>query len=440
MRTGGRGPDVDCGGARADSAHRQGSGYWPARSVDQFTQAYRARGHRVLVVAPSYENIEPDEPGVARVPAIQRFNGSDFSVILPIPLYLTRSINEFQPDLFHSHHPFLLGDTALRMASIHQVPLVFTYHTMYELYTHYVPFGAVSLGEMAKRLSVGYANLCAHVIAPSRYIAGLIAARGVSTPITVIPTGVDPARYERGEGNRFRRGLGIPEKAFVVGHVGRLAPEKNLNFLAEATGMFLQRDQSAHLVVVGAGPSQSGLMKCLDGAGVGARAHFTGQLDEPDVIDAYHAMDVFAFSSRSETQGIVVVEAMAAGVPVVALDAPAVSEVVEDGLNGLVVSRADPREFAEALERVAGLPPQRRDAFRQAARGTARKYSVDVSAERCLALYSDVLSGARCDISQQIYEWSGFLNRVGEEWNLWANRLSALAGVVPRTGVEQGGP
>ena len=411
-----------------------------ARSVDRFTQAYRARGHRVLVVAPSYENLEPDEPGVARVPAIQHFNGSDFSVILPIPMYLARSINEFQPDLFHSHHPFLLGDTALRMASGRQIPLVFTYHTMYELYTHYVPFGAESLGEMAKRLSVGYANLCDHVIAPSRYIASLIVARGVSTPITVIPTGVDVARYERGEGREFRRRLRIPEGAFAVGHVGRLAPEKNLDFLAESLGLFMQRYPSAHFFVVGTGPSQPGLKKCLEAAGVGERCHFAGQLDEPDVINAYHAMDVFAFSSQSETQGIVVAEAMAAGVPVVALDAPALSEVVEDGVNGVVVTPADSREFAEALGRVAGLPPEHRAAYIRAARHTAQGCSVDVCADKSLALYSDVLRGARCDISHQIHEWSGFLKRVEEEWNLWANRLSALAGAVARTGGEAGEP
>jgi len=319
-----------------------------------------------------------------------------------------------------------------------QTPLVFTYHTMYELYTHYVPFGAESLVEMAKRLSVGYANLCDHVIAPSRYIAELIASRGVFTPTTVIPTGVDVARYERGDGTGFRRRLGIPEGAFVVGHVGRLAPEKNLGLLAESVGVFMQRDRSAHFVVAGAGPSGPGMKESLESAGVGERAHYAGQLDEPEVISAYHAMNVFAFSSQSETQGIVVAEAMAAGVPVVALDAPAVSEVVEDGVNGVVVRRADAGEFADALARVAQLPAEHRAAFIGAARQTARRCSVDVCAEKSLALYLDVLCGARCDISQQIHEWSGFLKRVEEEWNLWANRFSALAGVVVRTGGEGG--
>jgi len=411
-----------------------------ARSVERFSEAYRARGHRVLVIAPSYEDSERHEEGVVRVPAIQHFNGSDFSVILPIPMYLTRSVNEFKPDLLHSHHPFLLGDTALRMASRRQIPLVFTYHTMYELYTHYVPLGAESLGELARRLSTGYANLCDHVIAPSRYIARLIQERGVKTPVTVIPTGVDVQKYKEGNGQPFRQKLGIPRHAFVVGHVGRLAPEKNLMFLAEAAARFLHRDKAAHLLVAGSGPLQPDLERYLEREGVGERAHFAGQLEEPEIIDAYHAMDVFAFSSQSETQGIVLAEAMAAGLPVVALDAPAVDELVEHEQNGLLVKRADAKEFAQALESVADLEPQQRPAWAEAAQKTAEAVSVDACAEKSLGLYAEVLDGARCDISQQMHEWSGLLSRLEDEWNLWTNRFSALAGVVAKPGKDRGGP
>lgn len=405
-----------------------------ARSVERFSEAYRARGHRVLVIAPTYKNSRRSEEGVVRVPAIQRFNGSDFSVSLPIPMYLTRSVNEFKPDLLHSHHPFLLGDTALRMAAKRQIPIVFTYHTMYELYTHYVPLGAESLGELAKRLSTGYANLCDHVIAPSRYIARLINDRGVDTPTTVIPTGVDVQKYKNGNGQAFRRELGIPRNAFVVGHVGRLAPEKNLMFLIEAAAVFLQQQPSAHLLVAGSGPLRPELEQCLERENVLNRAHFAGQLQEPDVIDAYHAMDVFAFSSQSETQGIVLAEAMAAGLPVVALDAPAVDELVGDQHNGILVGRPDPPVFARALAAVAALQPEQRTAWADAARKTADAVSVDACAEKSLTLYAKVLDGTRCDISQQMHEWAGLLNRLGEEWNLWANRLSALAGVVARPG------
>ncbi|MDP2105797.1 MAG: glycosyltransferase, partial [Desulfobulbaceae bacterium] len=116
-----------------------------ARSIESFTAAYRSKGHQVMVVAPTFENMPADENNVIRIPAIQRFNGSDFSVILPTPGFLSDAIINFQPDIVHVHHPFLIGDTALRIAKQHELPLVFTHHTMYEQYTHYVPGNSTAM-------------------------------------------------------------------------------------------------------------------------------------------------------------------------------------------------------------------------------------------------------------------------------------------------------
>jgi len=115
-----------------------------ARSVQSFANGYRKRGHRVLVVAPEYENMPGKETDVIRVPAIQHFNRSDFSMVLPIPGFLTAAIEKFSPDIVHAQHPFLIGGTAIRVAHTHELPLVFTHHTMYEQYTHYVPSGVLS--------------------------------------------------------------------------------------------------------------------------------------------------------------------------------------------------------------------------------------------------------------------------------------------------------
>src|SRR5688572_20475289 len=116
-----------------------------ARSVESFSAALREAGHKVMVVAPEFPDMSESETDVVRVPAIQRFNGSDFSVRLPVPGLLTDPLDRFQPDLIHAHHPFLLGDTALRVAAGRGVPLVFTHHTLYEEYTHYVSNESVAL-------------------------------------------------------------------------------------------------------------------------------------------------------------------------------------------------------------------------------------------------------------------------------------------------------
>ena len=112
-----------------------------ARSFQSFTNGYRKQGHRVLVVAPEYENMPEKEVDVIRIPAIQHFNRSDFSVVLPIPGFLTSVVEKFRPGIVHAHHPFLIGGTALRVAHTLELPLIFTHHTMYEQYTHYCASG-----------------------------------------------------------------------------------------------------------------------------------------------------------------------------------------------------------------------------------------------------------------------------------------------------------
>src|SRR5690606_28775178 len=120
---------------------------------------------------------------------------SEFSLRLPVPVALSSVFEEFAPDVVHAHHPFLLGDTALRVAALHGVPLVFTHHTMYEQYTHYSPVDSEAVKQFAIRLPTEYANLCDHVIAPSRSVEGLLRERGVTSPMTAVPTGIDPARF-----------------------------------------------------------------------------------------------------------------------------------------------------------------------------------------------------------------------------------------------------
>lgn len=205
-----------------------------SRSVTAFSEELRKMGHRVVVVAPEFENMPESECDVIRIPAIQHFNGSDFALVLPIPGYLSTHLERFKPDIVHSHHPHLLGGAAVRIAGRFDCPLVFTYHTMYEHYLHYVPTEAKRLRRFVINLVTGYCDLCDHVIAPSRSVVEILRERGVETPIDVVPTGVDIERFKEGDGCAFRRSHRIPENAFVAGYVGRLAPEKNLSFLAEA--------------------------------------------------------------------------------------------------------------------------------------------------------------------------------------------------------------
>src|SRR5688572_5264848 len=194
-----------------------------ARSVSTFAEEYVREGHEVLVVAPEFDG-KPlpakAEKMVVRIPSLRNFNGSEFSVRLPLATALSDRLEAFQADIIHAHHPFLLGDTALRVAMNKNVPIVFTHHTRYEDYTHYIPFSD-TMKEIAIQVPTHFANLCDGVIAPSESIARVIRRRGVTTPITVIPTGIDVPAFATADRTRFRQVMKIPDDALVIGHVGR---------------------------------------------------------------------------------------------------------------------------------------------------------------------------------------------------------------------------
>ncbi len=395
-----------------------------ARSVEAFTAEYRKRGHRVLVVAPEFPDMPQDEVDVVRISAMQSFNASDFSVALPLHADLSETLDAFQPDIVHAQHPFLLGMTALRIARYRQLPLVFTHHTLYEQYTHYVPGDSPALKRFAIDLATRYANLCDQVFAPSESIQALLQERGVITTINVVPTGVHLENFAQGDGRGVREQMGIPADAFVVGHLGRLAPEKNLEFLAQAVADFVGSHPQAHFLVIGSGPSEVAMRKIFVRAGIAARLHITGILQQQPLADALHAMDVFAFASHSETQGMVLTEAMAAGLPVVALDAPGAREVVKDTHNGRLLLEESAAAYSAALNWVTELAPEQLRDLKQGALDTAAAFSMPRSADKALACYASIKQNPSAGTSTDERDWEDVITWITTEWDI----LKSVAG------------
>jgi glycosyltransferase involved in cell wall biosynthesis len=403
-----------------------------ARSVSTYEEEFCRRGHEVLIVAPEFEGAEDLSGRVLRVPAIQNFNGSDFSVRIPQPGLLADFIDSVRPDLLHSHHPFLLGDAALRLAWSRRLPLVFTYHTMYEQYTHYVPLDSDAIKRFVIQMSTEYCNLCDHIIAPSESVVTVLRERGVTVPISAIPTGIDLALYSRGNGPAFRRTFGIDARATVVGHVGRLAAEKNLDYLADAVGCFLAQQTDAMFVVVGTGDAADSMRRILEEHAEPKRVVMVGQLTGQDLADAYAAMDVFAFSSKSETQGMVLAEALAAGVPAVALDAPGAREIVGDTNGRLLDGAATAEEFAAALRDVV-QDAERLKQLRAAAQRTARNFSIETCSDRLLEVYTALVRDSSPRLETDAGPWDRLLARLEIEWNLIVEKTTALAAAAVET-------
>lgn len=403
------------------------------RSVMAFAQAYRKLGHKVLIVTPSVKKETKDPYGVIRLPSIQYFTGADFSVKLPIPRLLTKTLNLFQPDIVHAHHPFLIGDTALRVSKKYNIPLVFTHHTLFEEYLQYVPVGADLLKRFVVELSTRYANFCHHVFAPSESVRNLLKARGVKTPISIVPTGIPVKQFARGDGKGLRRLLKIPPHAFVVGHVGRLAPEKNLEFLAHSVALFLKKQKNAHFFVVGKGPSEEAIWEIFQKAGVLERLHMPGLMRGKKLVNAYHAMDIFAFASQSETQGLVLIEAMAGGTPVIAVDAPGVREVVKNKINGRLLRKENAKNFSKALEWYESLPHAQKRKIRNAAKKMAGNFSMAPRAERALAIYRKLLLKEFVAGTSEGNAWKQILRQIKIEFRMIFGLTKATTAAVVKS-------
>ena len=412
-----------------------------ARSVHTFSEEYRKMGHDTLVVAPEFPKTDEasatEEKNVVRLPALQQFNGSDFSVRLPIAGFFNDAIDAFQANIIHSHHPFLLGDTAVRIAASKHVPIIFTHHTLYEDYTHYVPGDSPGLKQFAIELSTCYANLCDGVIAPSESIARLIKGRGVETPIRVIPTGVDVKGFGSGDGAAFRAANKISPGTFVVGHLGRLAPEKNLSYLCRAVGQFLKKEPKAVFLLVGGGSAEKEIRAIFKKQKLLNRVVMPGKKSGEDLFDAYAAMDVFAFSSFSETQGMVIAEAMAAGLPVVALNASGVREVVRDGKNGFLLdAKAGEEEFAACLSKIKTEAKFRKE-LEAGARRTAKNFSKEQSAKKALEFYEEIRQQTR---KQRHLEkddlWANLMKRIEVEWKLISDKAECAINALTATDKE----
>jgi len=408
-----------------------------ARSIVAFDEEFRRRGHEVMVIAPQGDDASGDDPHVVRVPAIQHFNGSDFPLPVPSPGLVAATVDDFQPDVVHAHHPFFLGNSALRLARSREVPLVFTHHTMYDQYTHYTAVESQATARFVGALTAGYAGLCDAVIAPSQSVAAMLRERGVETRIEIIPTGVDVRKFAHGNGTTFRRNHGIPTESLVIGYVGRLAPEKNLKFLAESVARFMAVEPLAHFLVVGSGPSAEDVRNVMTAAGCSDRLHLAGLCEGQDLVDAFHAMDVFAFASQTETQGMVLTEAMAAGKPVVALDGPGIHDVVRDRANGRLVSVEHRQLFAQALAWIALRTTRERKMLASAARRTAQRFSLSRQASRALELYESLLAATPHDDSPTAWTQRA-RRRIEAEWTLWSNLAHAATRALEPTTTPEG--
>ncbi|MEQ8200815.1 MAG: glycosyltransferase family 4 protein [Syntrophomonadaceae bacterium] len=358
-------------------------------SISTFKDELTRLGHDIYIFAPSYPHHDEEEDNVFRYFSIPALTNPGYTLALPVHPGMLSLLKKLQLDIVHVHSPFTMGRVGLHYARKFELPLLFTYHTRYDQYVHYVPMAQELVKDVTIKYSRYFCNECDHIIAPSHEIESIIRSFLVTTPISVVPTGIPLDKFNSGDAYWLRKNYPIPPHHKILLYAGRLSQEKNLPFLIESFAKIKKTQPATTLVLVAGGPLEEQLKSMAAGLHLSDQdIVFTGQLPFDSLVNAYFSADLFIFSSLTETQGLVVIEAMAAGLPVVAVRASGVREMVRDGVDGLLTGE-DSDEFAAAVVRI--LQDDRYYRHLQAnARHRAEQMSSRNMALKLLQVYEDL--------------------------------------------------
>lgn len=352
-------------------------------SVERLSEGLRANGHEVIVFAPDYEGQEEDEH-IVRYKAFIKGVLDGFSVPNSLDPDIEKRFREGQFDVIHVHHPMLIGRTALYLSKKYHVPLCFTYHTRYEQYLHYI--GAEFLQKAVPDYVNRYANRCDLVFAPTPSMQAWLEKIGIRSGTAVLPTGLAKESFMAEEEEAaYLRDVLLGGRKYLFCTVARLAREKNLDFLFRVLAERKRKHGADfRLALVGDGPCKEQLCRLAEELGIREDIAFVGTVPNEKVKNYCKAADLFLFSSLSETQGIVLLEAMVAAAPVLAVKAPGVWDVVVDGKNGYMTQMSE-MEFENRLE---SLLRQDRTWLEQGAVETAKKYEMREIAKWAAVYYN----------------------------------------------------
>ena len=362
-------------------------------SIQTFRRELRAQGHTVHLIAPDYYSPSDDESDILRVPArsvprdpedrFMRYN------------WVLQNIGQLRGELYdivHIQTPFVAHYLGLKLARSMRIPCVETYHTFFEEYLyHYIPFLPKGLMKMSARaFSRHQGNSLDGMVIPSKPMLDVLRDYGVTTAAEVIPTGLEPESFEPGDKLAFRKRYGIPADRPLLLFVGRVAHEKNIGFLLDVIQDVRKTIPDALLLIAGEGPARHGLEQEVETRGLGANIMFIGYLDRRTQLNhCYASADVFVFSSRTETQGLVLLEAMAQAVPVVAMAEMGTKDVLREG-EGVRIAQNDCADFSAKVISLLNNETARKEL---GAKGCqyAHTWSAVSLAQRMIAFYESVI-------------------------------------------------
>jgi glycosyltransferase involved in cell wall biosynthesis len=364
-------------------------------SIRTFVKQMQSLGHEVHLIAPEYAATTEDEAWIRRIPARSiYFDPEDKLMKWGTVMQKLPGLRRENYDIIHVHTPFVAHYLGLRLARELNVPCIETYHTFFEDYLHhYLPWIPKLIARgMARAISKRQCNAVDAIVAPSAPMLSVLRAYGVKAAAEVIPTGLQAHSFKEADGKAFRIKYGIPLERPMLLFVGRVAFEKNISFLLEMTKVLIEKHPDALLVVAGQGPAEKSLHKLAADLDLDDNIKFIGYLDRNTELNAcYQAADIFVFSSKSETQGLVLLEAMAQGTPVVAIAELGTASILIEG-QGALIAPDNIKGFAEKVHQLLQYPQDRYELGKAALTYATENWTAKLQVERMLHFYHHVKS------------------------------------------------
>ncbi len=386
------------------------------RMVELYKHHLEGLGHDVTIFTLGEPDPAGEEPGVVRSPAMPVGNSGYY-----LTIGYNREARELlgQMEIVHCHHLFMSVEMAHRYA---QCPIVYTNHTRYDLYTGaYMPLPQPAADALMKQVWPEFTDMADVVITPSESVRQVMMEFGVSRPIVVIENGVDVRPFRQPTARKTKQALGVPDSAVLLIYVGRLSPEKNLDVLLDQFAVAHEVAPHLHLLIVGKGPALAELQQQAAALGVSSAVHFAGAVVYADLPNYLAAADLFVTASVTEVHPLTIIEAMAAGLPVVAAAAPGIVDTVQTGHSGLLV-RDPQRGLAAAMVGLAMNQPMRQQ-MSQVAQQESGRFDISRTVEKTLALYAE-LQWTRPDLRREKAHGRSMRNR--ETWEALVDQLARL--------------
>ena len=357
-------------------------------SLQLVSEGLQRRGHQVTIFAPRIPGYEDNQPGVMRLPSLKYLNNPPIYVAVLGTPRSTWSLTRKHFDVLHAHSPLTVGLLAYLTASTKNLPLIYTYHTSITDYTHYLKVigGTGVIRHAARWFSTTSTNLGNQIVVPSPKFYRLLLEQKVKRPIHVIPNGIDLSNFKAVKNSgSFRSKLGVGPDAPILLSVGRVDPEKRLDFLIDAFDRIADRMPEAHLVFAGDGGARKKLQEHAAAVKSSSRIHFLGMVDRAELPGILHDATVFLSASTTEVHPISVIEAIASGLPLVAVQDEAFEGMIVENENGHQTP-LDVTAYSETLLSLLN-DPERLKRYGKRSMELSEKYSIEGQVRALETLY-----------------------------------------------------